>query len=79
MAIAGARAGGDSSGADGGERIVLILLVVFACLVAVLPVARLLMAGLAPGGDLDLTVMNEAWSRAAPRSRSCSAPAWRCW
>lgn len=65
MAIAGARAGGDSSGADGGERIVLILLVVFACLVAVLPVARLLMAGLAPGGDLDLTVMNEAWSRAA--------------
>ncbi len=56
---------GARTGADPGERIILILLVVFAALVAVLPVARLLIAGLAPGGDLDLSVMTEAWSRAA--------------
>ncbi len=60
MAGAAARAGEDP-----GERIILIVLVIFAALVAVLPVARLLIAGLAPGGDLDLTVMTEAWSRAA--------------
>ena len=68
MAAATARAGaGVRAGADRGERIILILLVVFAALVAVLPVARLLIAGLAPGGDLDLTVMSEAWSREATR------------
>ncbi|MBM3548270.1 MAG: iron ABC transporter permease [Alphaproteobacteria bacterium] len=60
MAEAKARAG-----ADPGERIILILLVVFAAFVAILPVARLLIAGLAPSGALDLSVMSEAWSRAA--------------
>ncbi|MSP49627.1 MAG: iron ABC transporter permease [Alphaproteobacteria bacterium] len=52
-------------GADPGERLILILLVVFAGLVAVLPVARLLIAGLAPSGELDLSVMAAAWSREA--------------
>lgn len=62
MAATGAKAG-----ADPGERIILILLVVFTVLVAALPVARLLLAGLAPGGELDLSVMSEAWSREATR------------
>jgi len=60
MAKAGARAGEDP-----GERIVLILLVVFAALVAVLPVAQLLIAGLAPGGAFDLSILTETWSRPA--------------
>jgi iron(III) transport system permease protein len=60
-------AAGAKAGADPGERIILILLVVFAGFVAVLPVAQLLLAGLAPGGALDLSVMSEAWSREATR------------
>jgi iron(III) transport system permease protein len=60
-------AGAARAGADPSERIILILLVVFAGLVAVMPVARLLIAGLAPAGELDLSVMAEAWSREATR------------
>jgi iron(III) transport system permease protein len=60
-------AGAARAGADPSERIILILLVVFAGLVAVTPVARLLIAGLAPAGELDLSVMAEAWSREATR------------
>jgi iron(III) transport system permease protein len=60
-------AGAARAGADPSERIILILLVVFASLVAVMPVARLLIAGLAPAGELDLSVMAEAWSREATR------------
>lgn len=60
-------AGAAKAGADPGERIILVLLVAFALLVAVLPVARLLIAGLAPAGEIDLSIMSDAWSREATR------------
>lgn len=60
MVGTGARAGEDPS-----ERIILILLAVFVAFVAVLPLGQLLVAGLMPGGSLDLSVMSETWSRPA--------------